>query len=132
MIGGTIEGRFQTREAEYAREYLYPITSTLISATTEGAAETLVTVRDDSLGKIESLAVSNQSGTAATLTLYFIPDGGTIGVGNKVLTAKSIPANDAVKLTELVGQLLAPGTVIKAFAGTTDVLFISGHLRGVL
>lgn len=126
------EGRFQVRETPIARAYLYPINRVLLTATTEGAAQTLVTIRDDSLGELEGLAVSNQTGSAASLTFYAVPDGEVIGAGNREITAKSIPANDNVDLLGLVQGLYAPKTALMAFASTGSALMVMGKIRGVL
>lgn len=127
-----MESRVNFRETPLATSHYYPLTATLLTATTEGTAQTLGTVRADTLGLLERLAVSNQTGSAATLTVYFIPSGDTIGAANRQITALSIPANTNVDLTELVGGLYEGGTVVKAFAGTTSALIVSGYFKGQL
>lgn len=127
-----MEQRVRFTERETADLYRFPLTRTLLSATTEGTAETIGTVRAQSIGQVGRLAVGNQTGSAVDLTVYFIPDGGTIGASNREITALSIPANSNVDMTDFIGGLYAPGTVIKAFASTTNALILMGYVEGRL
>lgn len=127
-----IENRVQFRQAEVAVEYKYPLTRTLLTATTEGTAQTIGTIRAESLGELEKFAVSNQTGSAAALTFYAIPDGDAIGAANREITALSIPGNTNVDLSDFVGGLYAPSTELKAFASTGSALIVMGAVRGVL
>ena len=121
----TQQQRIRTQNDEFfvARRPL-PIGKKLIAATTSGTAETFYTVRDKKMFEIKRLVVSNTSGSAATLTLHAIPSGDSIGTANTELAAKSVAANDAMDLTDLVGGLYDAGTELKVYAGTTNVLII--------
>ncbi len=126
------ESRVRFSEEKLASEFLYPLTRTLLTSTTEGTAQTIGTVRAESLGLLERLVVSNQTGTDADLTVYFVPDGGTIGAANREITAISISGNTSVDLTDLAGGLYEGGTQIRAFASTGSALMLMGHIRGLL
>ena len=125
-----METRVQTREVVQASGYAYPLATTLITATAEGTAHDLGSVRDNSLGYLERLFVANQTGTTATLTFYAIPEGGTIGASNKEMTALSIAPNQNANLAEFTAGLYAPGTTFKAFSGTASALIVGGYIRG--
>jgi len=103
-----------------------PFDQMLITATTSGAAQTFYTVRGGKMFEVERLVVSNQTATAATLTLHAIPSGGVLGAGNVVFGAKSIPANDSIDLSKLTGQLYKDGTILKAYSGTASALVLDG------
>lgn len=109
-----------------------PIEHLLVTATTSGTAQTLYTVRASVMLKIGRLTVANTSASAATLTLYAVPDGGAVGTGNMELGAVSIPANSAADLTPYVGGLYKSGATLRAFAGTGSVLVIHGWGEEIL
>jgi len=109
-----------------------PITHLRVNATTEGGADTLLTVRDRVALKIQQLAVVNTTGTAATLTLHSIPSGGSIGLGNAEIVGVSIPANTTADLTDYIGQFYEAGTVLRAYSGTADALVVHGWAEEIL
>ncbi len=106
-----------------------PIDHTQISATVIGSAQTIFTVRDDTLAEVKQLAVANTSGTAATISLHSVPSGGSASTGNTELGAFSIAANTSVDLTDLIGGLYAPGVTLEVFSGTTNVLVVHGWVE---
>ena len=109
-----------------------PIPHLLVTATTSGTAQTLLTARTDALTQIGHLAVVNATAAAATLTLHSIPDGGTIGTSNAELVAVSIPANTAANLTDYIGQFYVGGAVLKAYSDTASALVLHGWVEEVL
>jgi hypothetical protein len=109
-----------------------PLDHLLITATTSGTAQTLATVRTGVMLKILQLAVTNVTGTAATLSLNSIPNGGSIGDGNAEVKGYSVAANSAVDLTPLVGGLYKAGAVLKAYSGTGSTLVIHGWAEEIL
>lgn len=126
------EQRLRVSEERFASEVFFPLATTLLTATTEGAAQTLGTIPERQLGQIVRLAVSNQTGSGASLTFYAIPNGGTIGAGNREITAMTVDGNANIDLTGLVAGLYGPGTTLKAFASTGSALMVMGYVRGVL
>ncbi len=103
-----------------------PVAHLNITATVIGSAQTLFTVRDNTAFEIKRLCVANVTGSAATLSLYSVPSGGTAGAGNAELVGYSIAANTSVDLTEIVGGLYAAGTTLEAFSNTNGALTIHG------
>ena len=103
-----------------------PLDQLLITATTSGAAQTFYTVRALKMLEIKRLVVANVTGTAATLTFHAIPSGDSLAVINSVFVGKSIPANDSVDLSDLIGALYQTGTAFKAFSGTGSALVLHG------
>lgn len=109
-----------------------PIDHLLITATTSGTAQALYTVRTGVMLKLGGLSVANTSGSAAALTLYSVPAGGSVGTGNMELGAVSIPANSSSDLTPYLGGLYKAGATFRVFAGTGSVLVIHGWGEEVL
>lgn len=126
-----METRSRISINEAARGYVFPITRTLVTATTEGTAQTIATMRDQALGQVKRLAVGNQTAAAASLTVYFVPEGGTIGAANREITALSVSANSNVDLTDLIGGVYEPGTTIRVFASTGSALIVMGHIKAL-
>lgn len=109
-----------------------PIDHTLITATSSGAAQTIYTVRTGVMLKLGGLSVANTSGSAVALTLYAVPDGGSVGTGNMELGAASIPANSSADLTPYIGGLYKAGATLRVFAATGSVLVIHGWGEEIL
>lgn len=109
-----------------------PLDHLLITATTSGTAQTLATVRANTMLKIRQLSVVNTTGSAATLTLHSVPDGGSVAAGNTEISALSIAANTAVDLTALVGGLYKSGAMLQAYSGTGSALVLHGWAEEVL
>jgi len=71
--------------------------------------------------------VTNTSGAAVTLTIEF---GGTTDPDQLIVKALSIPANSP-PIPILTGQVLQNGLTIGAFAGSANVLLISGYVNRI-
>lgn len=127
-----MESRVRFSQRETADLYRFPLTTTLLTATTSGTAHTLGEIRSQSLGEVARLVVGNQTGSSAALTVHFVPDGDSASAANSEVTALSIPANSNVNLTSLIGGLYESGTQIKAFASTGSALILMGHVEGRL
>jgi hypothetical protein len=77
---------------------------------------------------VKSTLLSNVTGTAATVTIYRVPLGGSVGVGNEILAALSIPAN-TTNSGFMANMVLAAGESIWALGGTASAvnMTISGY-----
>lgn len=126
------EGRVRFTERRPASDYYYPLTATLLTATTEGAAQQIGLVRERALGLVERLIVTNQTGANVDLTVNFVPDGGTIGAANREVSSLTVPGNTNIDLSDLIGGLYAPKTAIYAYASAGSALLVAGHVRGLL
>ena len=111
---------------------MVPLTHLLITATSSGAAQTFYTVKAGVILKIGGLSVANITGSAATLTLHSVPDGGSIANGNAELVGYSVAANTAVDLTKLVGGVYAAATTLRVWSGTGSALVIHGWAEEIL
>ncbi len=80
---------------------------------------------------ISQATVTNTTGGAVTITLYLVPSAGSAGDSTTILDAKSIAANTAVILSELIGHNVPAGCTIRALASaaTSLTLAISGIIR---
>jgi hypothetical protein len=130
IFGGEQRVRFNDGSVPSTR--LSPITHTLITGTSSGAANTIYAVRAGISAKVERLTVVNTSGSAVALTLHAVPDAGSIATGNTELGGVSIPANTAADLTDFIGGFYGPGTTLRAFAGTGSVLVMHGWVEEIL
>lgn len=128
----TAELRQRVDLVQTAQSVLFPLTSTLATATTEGGAQTIGTVPSQALGLVERLVVCNQTGTAATINVNCVPDGGTAGASNREISSLSVAANSVTDLTDLIGGLYAPGTTLQVWSGTTSALLVSGYIKAHL
>ena len=80
---------------------------------------------------IDKFTVTNTTGTAATIGVNLVPEGGSASDSNLVLDAKSVPANGTYTCPELVGQILEAGGFISTIAGTATALTIRASGRVV-
>ena len=79
---------------------------------------------------IDKVTITNVSATAGvTATVRFVPNGGTAGTNNTVMSAKALAVNECYTCPEAVGQILNPGAFISALASanTSIVIRISGR-----
>lgn len=128
-----LEQRIRTFEGErYVPDRLVPIPKLLITATTSGGAQTLLTVATGQAFEIVRLVVANITGSAATLTLHAVPSGGSIANGNAELVGYSVAANSPVDLTDWVQGLYPEGATLQAWSGTGSALVLSGYGKQIV
>lgn len=72
--------------------------------------------------RIDKMVVVNPGNAAATVTIYWVPRTASAGVANMVVSARPINTNEAWDVYPLIGETLAAGDAIWAFASTTLVL----------
>lgn len=91
-----------------------------------GAVETLMyTVPAGGKSKVTQIIACNTTGGALTATLSIVPLSGTAGSTNRVLAAKSIPANDTLIVD--IDQVMPAGSFLSGQASGAGVTFtISG------
>lgn len=114
-------------DTQFVRRRPIPIAHLQVTATTSGAAQTLLTVQTAVMFEVKHLAACNRTGTAATLTLHAVPSGGSLGNANAELVGYSVVANTSVDLTDLIGQLYTDGMTLEAFSDTNGALVLHGH-----
>lgn len=76
---------------------------------------------------VKNLLLCNTTGTDATITLHFVPSGGSAGTTNKVISTYTVKANDTV-IIDLSGVLEA-GDTIQGLQGTANA--ITAYISGV-
>lgn len=96
------------------------------------ALQDFATVRAGVMLRVQRLAVTNVSGSAATLTLHAVPSGGTAADGNAEMKGLSVAANTAVDLSDLIGGLYEAGTKLRALASAADALVLHGWGEEIL
>lgn len=79
---------------------------------------------------IDKFTATNTSAGPLSISVNLIPSGGTVGVDNLIVDAKSIVADKTYIFPELVNQTLNSGDVIStiASAGTGITIRSSGRL----
>ena len=77
---------------------------------------------------IQQFTATNNSGTAATLTVHIVPSGGSADTTNVILDARPIADGEAYTCPELAGHVLENGDYIAtvASAGSAIVIKASG------
>lgn len=92
------------------------------------SAVTYYTAPANTTTQITVLALTNTTAGALTADVYLIPSGGSATDSNRVLSARSLAANETYIVTGAIGQVLAPAGFIqaKASAGTSINIVASG------
>lgn len=82
----------------------------------------------------KKVTVTNVTSSAVTLTVNKVPNGGSAGSTNVLVSALSIPPNTinggVKEIYELENQILAPGDALQFQAGTASALNLS--VAGIL
>lgn len=73
---------------------------------------------------IDKFTATNTSSSNATLSVNLVTSGGSAGVSNLIVDARSIAPNETYTFPELVGQSLEPDGFISTIAGTASALTI--------
>jgi len=97
------------------------------------AAATYYTAAAGEKMKISMMSLTNSAATAVTATVYLVPSGGTAGVTNLILSARSIPASggEPYIVRSALGQTIPAGGTIQALASVAASITIvaSGTLE---
>lgn len=93
------------------------------------AAATYYTAPANTVTTISAMTLTNTTGTARTATVYLVPNGGTAGATNCILSARTIAAGEAYNVVQAVGQSIPAGATLQALsdAGTALTLVASGY-----
>lgn len=76
--------------------------------------------------RIDKLSFTNTDSLAHAVTVYLVPLGGAPVASNTITIAHSVAAGETWNSPDAVGQILAVGGSIQAFADTGAVVTISG------
>lgn len=75
---------------------------------------------------IKRVVFSNVTATAATITVWRVPTGGTAGATNQIISVQSVAANSTYLAPELANMVLNGGDVIQALASVAATVDIFG------
>jgi hypothetical protein len=94
--------------------------------TLTASAVTQYTVPGATTARVTELLIANIDTVDRTVTVHFVPSGGSVTNGNKVLNAVNIPANTTRQI--VLQAVLATGDFISALASATSAinLMVSG------
>jgi len=100
----------------------------LVAGSQIAAAATTYYTAVNCRARIDAMAITNTTAGAITVTIHLIASGGTAGVTNCILSAKSIPAGETYIVPGAIGQWLEVGGFIQALASaaTSVTLIASG------
>ena len=118
---------FVRQEAERAKR-LIPVRAN-ITGTGTGSAQTIGTAREGEVWRVVDATVTNTTGTAATLTIHIVPEGGTIGSTNMYLDSYNVPANTTLSFKGLFSPVLQPGDMVQVYSGTSGALNVSAGIE---
>lgn len=91
------------------------------------SVETLYTVPTDTTTIVKNIVLSNTTGADETITIHFVPSGGTADATNQIVSNSAIGANDTVTI-DLSG-VLEVGDTIQAVQVTSGA--ITAYISGV-
>lgn len=95
------------------------------SAMLTATAATYYTVAASTKAIVQKLTIANTDTVARTVTVYFVPSGGTASATNAIVSAYAVPAGFTAELSaEACGHVLEAGDTIQALASTASVLSI--------
>lgn len=80
---------------------------------------------------IDKCTVTNTTAGAITLTLDIVDSGGTAGVTERMISAKSIAAGETYTCPEMVGHILNDGDTIQGLASAATSLTIRASGREI-
>jgi hypothetical protein len=80
---------------------------------------------------IDKCTVTNTTAGSVAFTVKLVAFGGSPGVANIIISAKSIAAGECYTCPEMVGQALEPGGFISTLAGSAASLTISASGREI-
>ncbi len=81
---------------------------------------------------IDKFTATNVDASARTLTVFFVPSGGSAGSSNTIISALSISAGATTDLTQLQNQIMAAGDFIAASASAANAIVIRASGREVV
>lgn len=92
-------------------------------------ATTYYTTPANTLTTISACTLTNTTAGAITATLYLVPSGGTAGVTNCIMSARTLAAGESYNVGAAIGQTLAAGGLLQGLAGSAAsiTLVASGY-----
>jgi len=89
-----------------------------------GSRTTLYTVPASTDAIVKTIIITNTTATAATISIWHVPNGGSYGDTNAIVKTLNIPANDFTQInTYLIMD--TTGDTLQAEAGTASAITMS-------
>ena len=76
--------------------------------------------------RCETVAFMNDTATDRTVTVHFVPNGGTASSSNMVISARTVKAGETLTFSECIGLTLAPGGTLQCLASANSAITING------
>ena len=84
---------------------------------------TLFTAAAGKTTVVKEIVISNTTGTAATVTLNVVPVAGSATAANRIVAAKSIPANDLVVIA--LSLVMNENETLQGLQGTSGAITVT-------
>ena len=93
------------------------------------SAASYYTVPANTYTTISACSLCNSTASAYYATIYLVPNGGTAGLSNVVLSKRVIAAGETFNASPVIGQTIPAGATIQALAesGLAITLVASGY-----
>jgi hypothetical protein len=78
---------------------------------------------------LDKFTGTNTTAGAVTLTVNLVQVGGAVGVSNRIVSVKSLAANECYTFPELVGQVLNPGDFLSTNASAAASITVRASGR---
>ena len=86
------------------------------------SAASYYTVPANTITTISACSLCNSTATARYVTVYLVPNGGTAGVSNVVLSQRVIAAGETYNVSAVIGQTIPAGASIQALAEAASAI----------
>ena len=117
--------RIQTEEPRVDRRPS-PIKMLLVTATTTGTAQTLITAPAKRAIEVKSLMISNITAADVTFNLYAVPSGGSVDDTTALIKGAIIRANSSDDVSKYLDRFYEPNVSLKIFCGTASAVKVKG------
>lgn len=104
---------------------------TLIQAKQAENAQTTQYTATNCKAVIDKFTATNTTAANVTLSVNLVGSGGSPGVSNLIVDAKTVAPDETYTFPELVGQVLEPGGFISTLAGAATSLTIRASGREI-
>lgn len=105
---------------------------TITAAQLTATAATYYTAPANTRSIVKKLTFTNTDTGARTVTVYLVPNGGTAGVTNILVSARSVGPGETYDCYEAVNHALQAGGFIQALADVAAKVTIQGTLAEVI
>lgn len=97
----------------------------LAGGTITNAAATYYTAAAAVKARIDAFTVTNYSGSAATITIWLVPSGGSAADTNIIVKTRSIAAGASGRILEAIGQTLEGGGTLQMQASANSAITVA-------